>query len=778
MKSKPIIVCVGIVLAIQAIGFGQRTKVSVKKGKVVADTGVTSVEIDAGKKAVLVPDNKPLVTVDNPLVDDVLKLYKLVEEEKELSEEKIDAIFILAGQADKDSIVAALYFEYPNTSGEAMETLKIGYMSLIPGIEIYDLNGNLLRVDIKPVSLSGGAYTIHLKEKVEPGESIKVIAVAKVDEMPLFPGGAPAIWQEGPLWYFRTGNMVRNCLNYYRFILPESAILVDSNRRVVSSESVDGKLALTIRNYTGEHADGMCKFSFLWPDEDGTTIADLPDEFHGIKGLVVDSVRIGTVEDELAHGLLCVNSGSFFFENKEGRHCRKGWMSYDLKVLPYQPMVLGCLYWGGETGKRVFDISVDGVKITTQTLLNNQPGEFFEVKYELPLELTEHKKEVTVKFEGHDDGPDSEVVGSIFGLQMLKAADAPDELGPMSDLAGVTYNGLNPDEFMTRWAVLGPMPIHGVAYPPEEENQIKAFDEETFDLDKFEPKVKIGDEEYEWMELHSRTAVVDPPRPANRLNYVYGYAWAQVDMPKETHAVLGIGSDDAVKVWLNGKLVHRRWVNRGVRKDNDLVPVTFKKGKNQLVLKIVNGAMGWGFICRALKVEAEPILAQATYDKLNVGEYMKKWLLLGPMPVTLAGPDPTDTETQKRSFAIEEFSPEKFEQTVSVGGLDYEWSVYRSESDSVNLNHPYGDRPNSMAYAWAQVEMAAETSGVLSIGSDDAVKVWLNGKLVHERWGAVKPDSDRVDVVFKKGKNQLVFKNLNGIWDWKFSCRLLEAKPL
>jgi hypothetical protein len=525
-----------------------------------------------------------------------------------------------------------------------------------------------------------------------------------------------------------------------------------------------------MRNYTGQHGDGMCKISFLWPDEDGTSLADIPDEYHGIKGLVVDNVRIGTLEDELAHGLLCVNSSSFSFKNKEGRHCVKGWMSYDLKVEPYEPMVLSCLYWGSDGGTRVFDISVEGVKIATQTLQNNQPGEFFEVKYELPLELTEHKEKVTVKFEAHPDC----WVGSVFGLQMLKAAAAPKEVKPMSDLTGVTYKGLKPDGYMTRWAFLGPMPIHGVNYPPEEENQVKAFDEETFDLAKFEPKVKIGDEEYEWMQLHSRSAVVDPPRPANRLNYVYGYAWAQVDMPKETRAVLGIGSDDAVKVWLNGELVHRHWVNRGLMKDNDLVPVTFRKGKNQLVLKVLNGVMEWGFLCRVVKVETEPILAQATYDGLNVGEYMKDWLLLGPIPATLAGPDPTDQDTQKKSFAVEEFSLEEFEPTVKYGGVDYTWSAYHSTTNSIDMYKPYGTRFNSMAYAWAQVDMPEQTSGVLSIGSDDAVKVWLNGKLIHERWGAVEPDTDRVDVEFKQGKNQLVFKNLNGIFDWKFSCRLFE----
>jgi hypothetical protein len=771
MKTKSTILCAVVLIVFETITYAQKTEVRVQKGKVVAETPTASVNVEAGQKAVLKKDANPFVTVDSQLVRDALELYKLVEKEKQRGDLDFDSVFMLVGKADKDEIVGALYFELPTHKSEASNTFTIGPSSIIENIRAYDMKGNLCSIEEKRVSDTAAYYTFHLPEQVQPGELFRFIGVANIEDMPVFPGGAPAYWKEGPLCYFRTANNSPNTLNYYRLVLPSSAILVDTNREIVAMDTAEGKLAVTMRNYTGQHGDGMCKICFLWPDEDGTTLADIPDEYHGIKGLVVDSVRIGTLEDELAHGLLCVNSSSFSFKNKEGRHCTNGgWMSYDLKVLLYEPMVLSCLYWGSDAGTRVFDISVDGVKIATQRLQNNQPGEFFEVKYELPPELTEHKKKVTVKFEAHPDC----WVGSVFGLQMLKAAAGPKEVEPMPDLAGVTYNGLKADEYMTRWAFLGPMPIHGVAYPPEEENQIKAFDEETFDLDRFEPKVKIGDEEYEWMQLHSRSAVVDPPRPANRLNYVYGYAWAQVDMPKETRAVLGIGSDDAVKVWLNGELVHRHWVNRGLMKDNDLVPVTFKKGNNQLVLKVFNGVMGWGFLCRAVKVETEPILAQATYNGLNAGEYMKDWLLLGPIPVTLAGPDPTDTETQKKSFAIEEFSLEQFEQTVKVGGLDYEWSAYHSTTNSVDMYQPYGVRFNSMAYAWAQVEMPEQTSDVLSIGSDDAVKVWLNGKLVHQRWGPVEPDTDHVDVEFKQGKNQLVFKNLNGIFDWKFSCKLLE----
>jgi len=63
---------------------------------------------------------------------------------------------------------------------------------------------------------------------------------------------------------------------------------------------------------------------------------------------------------------------------------------------------------------------------------------------------------------------------------------------------------------------------------------------------------------------------------------------------------LGIGSDDAVKVWLNGELLHESWASRGLAVDNDRVPVTFKKGMNQLAFKIQSHRYEWGFSCRLL----------------------------------------------------------------------------------------------------------------------------------------------------------------------------------
>lgn len=59
-------------------------------------------------------------------------------------------------------------------------------------------------------------------------------------------------------------------------------------------------------------------------------------------------------------------------------------------------------------------------------------------------------------------------------------------------------------------------------------------------------------------------------------------------------AVLELGSDDGIKVWVNGKLVHTNDVIRGLTSDQDQVKVNLKSGLNEVILKINQGVGGWG----------------------------------------------------------------------------------------------------------------------------------------------------------------------------------------
>ena len=76
------------------------------------------------------------------------------------------------------------------------------------------------------------------------------------------------------------------------------------------------------------------------------------------------------------------------------------------------------------------------------------------------------------------------------------------------------------------------------------------------------------------------------------------YAAVIVTSPDDRKTDLLLGSDDGVRVWLNGKEVWNNPVDRGVSIDEDRVTVEIKKGDNVLIFKVAQGAGGWGLAAR------------------------------------------------------------------------------------------------------------------------------------------------------------------------------------
>ena len=189
-----------------------------------------------------------------------------------------------------------------------------------------------------------------------------------------------------------------------------------------------------------------------------------------------------------------------------------------------------------------------------------------------------------------------------------------DSLGSETASETASYQGLQADEFMKKWLVLGPIAVSYNEPKPDEKAQKKAFASDFLTQHGGETDIQpkpglthqIGEKEYQWRLVHSKSDIVDLVEIYGKKEFVVAYAWAEIEVPETTTVLLGIGSDDGVKVWVNGELVHENWIGRPVAKDDDVVPATFQKGKNQLLLKVQNGAIDWGFACRALGAESLP----------------------------------------------------------------------------------------------------------------------------------------------------------------------------
>jgi len=162
--------------------------------------------------------------------------------------------------------------------------------------------------------------------------------------------------------------------------------------------------------------------------------------------------------------------------------------------------------------------------------------------------------------------------------------------------ADMTFVGLSlvPAErrFITEWSLVGPfdapdMDSLSVVYPPE--NEIA--------LDKrYRGK---GGMEVAWKTagalVNGSLDLNDLFQP-NEQVLIYGLAYVHSPDDRTTHILLG--SDDGVRLWLNDALVHSNPAYRAHYPDQDKVKVPLRKGWNKLLIKVLQGAGGWGFSLR------------------------------------------------------------------------------------------------------------------------------------------------------------------------------------
>jgi mono/diheme cytochrome c family protein len=84
------------------------------------------------------------------------------------------------------------------------------------------------------------------------------------------------------------------------------------------------------------------------------------------------------------------------------------------------------------------------------------------------------------------------------------------------------------------------------------------------------------------------------------------YLFRTVKVATETTIKLSLGSDDSIIVWLNGEKIHENRVQRGVAPNQDSVDASLQAGENQLLLKVANGAGGYGFYFSADSIGIPP----------------------------------------------------------------------------------------------------------------------------------------------------------------------------
>ena len=78
--------------------------------------------------------------------------------------------------------------------------------------------------------------------------------------------------------------------------------------------------------------------------------------------------------------------------------------------------------------------------------------------------------------------------------------------------------------------------------------------------------------------------------------FVTGYAHSYVHVPETVNAQSLCGSDDGIKVWLNGNVVWRKDANRAAVAGEDRASIILQAGWNSLLVKVRQGMSHWQFV--------------------------------------------------------------------------------------------------------------------------------------------------------------------------------------
>jgi len=149
---------------------------------------------------------------------------------------------------------------------------------------------------------------------------------------------------------------------------------------------------------------------------------------------------------------------------------------------------------------------------------------------------------------------------------------------------------------------------------------------------------------------------------------------------------------------------------------------------------------------------------RASWDKIQCGtesHQLKDWHVLGVFPgekgaTSVNSPAPLDA-LLKADGSVD--------LKATVGGKTWK-AVKAAKRGLVDLAAIYGPNDWCLTYGYTEVESVHAREVVLGCGSDDGIKLWLNGKLVHEleMGRGYSPDQDKVTVQLKAGINRILVK--------------------
>ena len=147
--------------------------------------------------------------------------------------------------------------------------------------------------------------------------------------------------------------------------------------------------------------------------------------------------------------------------------------------------------------------------------------------------------------------------------------------------------------------------------------------------------------------------------------------------------------------------------------------------------------------------------------------FLRLWLIAGPFPGDL-GSDRLSGQGGEANL-----QPADGQEQKRADGTTVKWHSQKSWGDDVTFDDAAGHTEPAVYYAFTKVPRPSAGRAMLSIGSADGIRLWLNSKLVLSRDGlrSSTPDEDQVEVEMNAGENSMLVK---APAQSRFCARVLE----
>jgi alpha-galactosidase len=174
--------------------------------------------------------------------------------------------------------------------------------------------------------------------------------------------------------------------------------------------------------------------------------------------------------------------------------------------------------------------------------------------------------------------------------------------------------------------------------------------------------------------------------------------------------------------------------------------------------------------------KVDPRELRASWDAAQAkaaADFVESWHIIGPFrgakegEISLDQHTPVEAELLRRNDG-----GVNLRATYDAGEKALTWQrIFASKKNGiVNLTAEIGPHEWAIAYGYTEIESVNPRTVILKCGSDDGIRIWLNGQVVHsnEARRSYKPHSDSATIHLKAGINRLLVKIDNAQYGWAF----------